>query len=56
MVPRRDWHNSMTVPTNSLGVRIVAETTGSRTSRILPSGNSLGLVTVWTTRSSVVTW
>ena len=32
------------VPVNSVGVRIVALTTGSRTSEILPSGNSLGAV------------
>jgi hypothetical protein len=36
----------MIAPMNSLGARIVARTTGSRTSAILPSGNSLGLVTV----------
>ena len=36
MVPRRDWHSSMTVPTNSLGVRIVARTTGSETEATLP--------------------
>ena len=53
--PRRDWHSSMTVPTNSLGVRIVALTTGSRTSLILPAGNSLGLVTRTSVRSSMVT-
>ena len=55
MVPRRDWHSSMTVPTNSLGVRIVARTTGSETAETLPSGNSLGLVTVCVVRSSMVT-
>ncbi len=46
MVPRRSWHSSMTVPMNSLGTRIVALTTGSRTSAILPPGNSDGLVTM----------
>ena len=45
-VPRRVWHSSMIAPMNSLGARIVARTTGSCTSSILPSGNSLGLVTV----------
>ena len=45
----------MTVPTNSLGVRIVARTTGSQTAATLPSGNSLGLVTVCVVRSSMVT-
>ena len=55
MVPRRDWHSSMTVPTNSLGVRMVARTTGSETLSTFPAGNSLGLVTVWELRSSMVT-
>ena len=27
--PRRDWHSSMIVPMNSLGVMIVVLTTGS---------------------------
>ena len=44
-VPRRPWHSSMTAPMCSLGVITVARTTGSKTSAILPSGNSLGLVT-----------
>jgi hypothetical protein len=35
----------MIAPMKSLGARIVARTTGSRTSAILPAGNSLGLVT-----------
>ena len=43
----------MIAPMNSLGARIVARTTGSRISEILPSGNSLGLVTsTWTPPSS----
>ena len=45
-VPRRPWQSSMIAPMNSLGARIVARTIGSRTSAILPSGNSLGLVTM----------
>ena len=53
--PRRDWHSSMIVPTNSLGASTVDVTTGSRTSRILPPGNSLGLVTRISVRSSIVT-
>ena len=48
-LPRRCWQSSMIAPMNSLGARIVARTIGSRTSAILPSGNSLGLVTsTWT--------
>ncbi len=53
--PRLPWHNSMIAPMNSLGARIVARTTGSRTSEIFPSGYSLGFVTVTTRRSSNVT-
>ena len=45
----------MIVPMNSLGARIVARTIGSRTSAILPAGNSDGLVTVMTVPSSIVT-
>jgi len=45
----------MIAPMNSLGARIVALTTGSRTSPILPPGNSLGFVTVTTDLSSIVT-
>ena len=45
-VPRLPWQSSMIAPMNSLGARIVARTLGSRTSAILPPGNSLGLVTV----------
>ena len=37
------------------GVRIVARTTGSRTSATFPSGNSLGLVTVCVVPSSICT-
>ena len=54
-VPRRCWHSSMIAPMNSLGARIVARTTGSLIEPILPSGNSLGLVTVMTRLSSRVT-
>ncbi len=43
--PRRLWHSSMIAPMCSLGDRTVALTTGSYTMPILPSGNSLGLVT-----------
>ncbi|MNW62783.1 hypothetical protein D3C74_409370 [compost metagenome] len=53
--PRLPWHSSMAAPMNSVGHRIVALTTGSRISPILPPGNSLGLVTVTTERSSRVT-
>ena len=53
--PRLVWQSSMIAPMNSLGARIVAFTTGSRTSPILPVGNSLGLVTVTTLLSSSVT-
>ena len=55
MVPRRSWHSSMTVPVNSVGVRMVAVTTGSWTSEILPSGNSEGLSTRTSVPSSVTT-
>ncbi len=54
-VPRRCWHSSMIAPMYSLGARIVARTTGSRTSAILPPGNSQGLVTVICLPSSMVT-
>jgi hypothetical protein len=54
-VPRRVWHSSMIAPMNSLGARTVARTTGSKTSSILPSGNSLGLVTVCSLPSSITT-
>ena len=45
----------MIAPMNSLGARIVARTIGSRTSAILPPGNSLGLVTTISLPSSIVT-
>ena len=54
-VPRLPWQSSMITPMKSEGDRIVARTTGSRTSAILPSGYSLGLVTSWTVPSSMVT-
>ncbi len=53
--PRRAWHSSMIEPMNSLGASTVARTTGSCTSAILPSGNSLGLVTVCSVPSSMIT-
>ena len=55
-VPRLPWHSSMIVPMYSAGASTVARTTGSKIWATLPSGNSLGLVTVisspdsWTTR------
>ncbi len=54
-VPRRCWHSSMIAPMNSVGASTVARTTGSKTSLILPSGNSLGLVTVTSLPSSRTT-
>ena len=45
----------MIAPMNSDGARIVARTMGSLTSPILPSGNSLGLVTCTALPSSIVT-
>ena len=51
---RLDWESSMTAPMNSEGTRIVAETMGSRISRIRPSGNSDGLVTSTSEWSSSV--
>ena len=54
-VPRRVWQSSMIAPMNSLGRRIVARTTGSWTSAILPPGNSLGLVTTRSLPSSIST-
>ncbi len=54
--PRRDWQSSMIVPMYSLGVMIVHLTIGSRTSAILPAGQSDGLVTVSSERSSICTW
>ena len=41
-------------PMYSLGARIVARTTGSRTSAIFPLGNSEGFVTVTCVPSSIV--
>ena len=49
----------MMVPMYSLGVMIVHLTIGSRTSAILPAGQSDGLVTVMnepSVVSSIVTW
>lgn len=54
-LPRFCWQSSMIAPTNSDGERIVARTIGSLTSRILPSGYSLGLVTCTALPSSIVT-
>ncbi len=54
--PRRPWHNSMIVPTNSDGAMIVHLATGSKTSLILPSGQSDGLVTTSSVPSSMCTW
>ena len=54
-VPRRLWQRSMIAPMYSLGARTVARTTGSWTSAILPSGNSLGLVTMRSEPSSMTT-
>ena len=45
----------MMVPTNSLGVKMVERTTGSKTSAILPVGYSLGLVTTYWVPSSIPT-
>ncbi len=54
-VPRLPWQSSMIAPMNSLGARMVARTLGSRTSAILPPGNSLGLVTTISVPSSIAT-
>ena len=53
--PRWSWHRSITAPMNSFGVMMSAATIGSTILLILPSGNSLGLVTWWTVLSSAVT-
>lgn len=45
----------MIAPMYSAGASMVARTTGSRTSLILPPGNSDGLVTVMWELSSIVT-
>ena len=45
----------MMVPMNSLGAMIVVFTTGSKTARTLPSGQSDGLVTTSSVPSSFTT-
>ena len=54
-VPRRCWHSSMTVPTNSLGRMIVERTIGSRMRATFCVGNSLGFVTTISSPSSLNT-
>ena len=53
--PRLPWHSSMIVPMYSFGASTVARTTGSNIWPALPSGNSLGLVTISSLPVSVTT-